>query len=361
MLPMQLLNRVEAVASAAREFPWLGDLTPSSISRWIELELGKLLEASVPQAYDDCHCFAQALNPILHVVSGNTPHAGIQSLIRGILVGAKNRIKLPRQGLPELDQFVRLLPEELRPETSNALRPNWMEEAEAIVVFGSDETVEFFAKHVSPRQRLVTYGHRISLGLILDSFEENIVDGAARDVLVFDQLGCLSPQLYYVAGDSADFARKLAERFKELFQSHSGVAEWTSEIAGTLRSCREEWKFRAATEPGIEVWESPENLDWLVIHDPNPNLISNPLYRTIFVKPLPGDLQKVLSPIRRYISTIGIHPVNLKFANLAARLGAQRVCPIGGMQKPAVTWHHDGGPTLANLVRFVDIEGLPHF
>jgi len=355
---MQLRNRVDAVASAAREFPWLGDLTSSNISRWIELELGSMLDATVPQVYGDYHCFAQPLSPILHVVSGNTPHAGIQSLVRGILVGAKNRVKLPRQGLQELDHFVCLLPEDLRPETSNALHPNWMEEAEAIVVFGSDETVEFFAKHVSPRQRLVAYGHRISLGLILDSFEESVVDGAVRDVLVFDQLGCLSPQLYYVSGDSADFARKLAERFKELFRSNSGVTEWTSEIAGTLRSCREEWKFRAATEPDIEVWESPENLDWLVIHDPNPNLISNPLYRTIFVKPMPANLQNVLSPIRRHVSTIGIHPVNLKFANLAAQLGAQRICPIGGMQKPAVTWHHDGGPTLANLVRFVDIEGL---
>jgi hypothetical protein len=355
---MQLLNRVDTVAAAAREFPWLGDLTPSSIGRWIELELGAMLDANNPQLYGDHHCSAQPLSPILHVVSGNTPHAGIQSLIRGILVGAKNRVKLPRQGLPELDHFVRLLPEELRPETSNALHPSWMEEAEAIVVFGSDETVEFFAKHVSPRQRLVAYGHRISLGLVLGSFEENVIEGAARDVLVFDQLGCLSPQLYYIAGDSADFARKLAERFNELFRSNSAVTEWTFEIAGTLRSCREEWKFRAATEPGIQVWESPENLDWLVIHDPNPDLISNPLYRTIFVKPMPANVQKVLSSIRRHISTIGIHPVNLKFANLATELGAQRVCPIGAMQKPAVTWHHDGGPTLANLVRFVDIEGL---
>jgi hypothetical protein len=355
---MELLKRVEAVASAAREFPWLGNLTACSINRWIELELGAMLDANIPQLYGDHHCRAQPLNPILHVVSGNTPHAGIQSLIRGILVGAKNRVKLPRQGLPEFDHFARLLPEELRPETSNALHPSWMEEAGAIVVFGSDETVEFFAKHVSPRQRLVAYGHRISLGLILDSFDQEVIDGAARDVLVFDQLGCLSPQLYYVADDSAGFAKKLAERFSALFRSNSAIAEWTSEIAGTLRSCREEWKFRAATEPGIQVWESPENLDWLVIHDPNPNLISNPLYRTIFVKPMPADLQSVLSSIGRHISTIGIHPVNLKFANLATNLGAQRVCPIGGMQQPAVTWHQDGIPALANLVRFIDIEGL---
>jgi len=355
---MHLLNRVEAIAFAARGFPWLGDLTPSSIQRWIGLELGTLLDANTPQIYGDHHCSARALSPILHVVSGNTPHAGIQSLTRGILVGGTNRVKLPRQGLPEFDHFVRLLPAELQPETSNSLQAAWMEEAEAIIVFGSDETVEFFAKHVSPRQRLLAYGHKVSLGLVLDSFDANVIEGAVRDVLVFDQLGCLSPQLFYVAGDSAEFAKGLAERFNELFLSDSAVTEWTSEIAGSLRSCREEWKFRAATEPGIQVWESPESLDWLVIHDPNPSLISNPLYRTIFVKPVPAYLQSVLSPIRRQISTIGVHPVKSNTVELATQLGAQRVCPIGRMQKPAVTWHHDGAPTLANLVRFVDVEGL---
>jgi hypothetical protein len=355
---MHLLNRVEAIAFAAREFPWLGDLTPSSIQQWIALELGTLLDANTPQTYGDHHCSARALSPILHVVSGNTPHAGIQSLTRGILVGGKNRVKLPRQGLPEFDHFVRLLPAELQPETSNSLHAAWIEEAEALVVFGSDETVEFFAKHVSPRQRLLAYGHKVSLGLVMGSFDANVIEGAVRDVLVFDQLGCLSPQLFYVAGDSAEFAKGLAERFNELFLSDSAVAEWTSEIAGSLRSCREEWKFRAATEPGIQVWESSESLDWLVIHDPNPGLVSNPLYRTIFVKPVPADLQSVLTPIRRQLSTIGVHPVNSNAVELAIQLGAQRVCPIGRMQKPAVTWHHDGAPTLANLVRFVDIEGL---
>ena len=121
---MQLPNRIEAIASAAREFQWLGHLTPSGMRRWIELELGSLLDANTPRVYGDHHCCAQPLSPILHVVSGNTPHAGIQSLTRGILVGAKNRIKLPRQRLPELDHFVRLLPTALKPEMSNSLHAN---------------------------------------------------------------------------------------------------------------------------------------------------------------------------------------------------------------------------------------------
>ena len=63
-------------------------------------------------------------------------------------------------------------------------------------------------------------------------------------------------------------------------------------------------------------------------------------------------------PIRRHISTVGLHPVNLDSVTFATRLGAQRVCGIGQMQNPPLTWHHDGWPTLASLVRYVDVEGL---
>jgi hypothetical protein len=96
----------------------------------------------------------------------------------------------------------------------------------------------------------------------------------------------------------------------------------------------------------------------MVIHDPSPCLVANPLYRTIFIKPMPSDLGSVLGPIRRHISTVGLHPVNLDSVTFATRLGAQRVCGIGQMQNPPLTWHHDGWPTLASLVRYVDVEGL---
>jgi hypothetical protein len=94
-----------------------------------------------------------------------------------------------------------------------------------------------------------------------------------------------------------------------------------------------------------------------VIHDPAPCLVPNPLYRTIFIKPMPSDLGSVLAPIRRHISTVGLYPLDRDSVELATRLGAQRVCQIGQMQNPPLTWHHDGWPTLASLVRYVDIEG----
>ena len=199
---MKLDDRIEAVAFAAADNPWLGELTAENILGWVELELGRLLQQGLPQEYGHSHCLVRPLSPLLHIVSGNTPQAALQSLIRGVVVGAKNWLKLPRAGLPELHQFSTRLPETLRPELSEHLEPGWVENAEAIVVFGTDETVRRFSRLVLPTQRLLAHGDKTSFGLVWFPIDQDVVDGAAWDVHVFDQLGCLSPQLYYVSGDS---------------------------------------------------------------------------------------------------------------------------------------------------------------
>jgi Acyl-CoA reductase (LuxC) len=354
---MNLDARVGAVVSAAAKFSWLSDLTRENIERWIELELGEYLSSHEPQPYGNQHCLAVPLSPILHIVSGNTPHAGLQSLVRGVIVGATNWMKLPREGLPEVDIFARALPHELRPELASEISPRWMEEAEAIVVFGSDQAVQEFSRRVLPVQRFLAHGHKISLGLIQGDCDPQIAEGIARDVFPFDQMGCLSPQFFFVAGDSVEFASQLAEQLEKR-RRKPGPSQRTSEIAGALRAFREEWKFRAATEPGVFVWESRGNLDWVIIHDPTPGLVANPLHGTIFIKAMPSEPELALAPIRQLISTIGLFPINPESAALAIRCGAQRICPIGQMQHPPLTWHHDGWPTLGSFVRYVDVEGM---
>jgi hypothetical protein len=349
----KIMERAEAVASAAKPLPWLGDLSKEKILAWVELELPGFSK-SAKRKYGEHQVIAKPLSPILHILSGNTPHAALQTLIRGILVGAKNILKLSEDDLPEVREFIQRLPNELRPLVGRVLEPDWFTEAEAVVAFGSDQTVRYFQQRIQPWQRFLPHGHKISFGLIAGSFDQDVVHGAARDVCVFDQLGCLSPQFYLVDEDSQAFAETLAEHLSTLISS---PRSWSKEIAASLRAYREEWKFRAATEPGVMVLESPRSLDWLVIYDPSPALEHNPLHCTVLVKPMPENLEQSLAPIRRHISTIGVHPADTRLTALAIELGAQRVCAIGQMQNPPLNWHHDGWPSLASLIRYVDVEG----
>jgi len=39
------------------------------------------------------------------------------------------------------------------------------------------------------------------------------------------------------------------------------------------------------------------------------------------------------------------------------RWGATRVCPVGRMQNPPLTWRHDGRPPLGEMLVWTDFEG----
>jgi len=351
---MNLQERIETVVRASSGFPWLGQLTVQAVREWIVLELGD--PPLMPQRYGRHQVVAIPYSPILHIVSGNTPHAALQTLIRGILLGGENLIKIPSNGLPEVERFVRLLPKAIQPLIDHRLPDSWLKIAAAIVVFGSDETIATFASRVSPWQRFLPHGNKVSFAIVLGDYPETIALAAARDVHVFDQLGCLSPQFFYIENHPERFSAQLARALESLSRC-SPLPDRAIESAAGIRSFREDWRFRAAMDPRIRLWESRESLEWTVILDPDREFKAGPLHRTIFVQNLPVYPEKPRAPLKHFISTIGIYPMNSETVQLAVRLGAQRVCPIGEMQNPPSTWHHDGWPSLSSLVRFVDIEG----
>jgi hypothetical protein len=85
------------------------------------------------------------------------------------------------------------------------------------------------------------------------------------------------------------------------------------------------------------------------------------LNRFIYVKGV-ADLKTVLEnadSVRGKVSTVGIAAPEEKLNEVAtqlARWGATRICPLGQMQNPPLTWRHDGRPALGDLVTWTDLE-----
>jgi Acyl-CoA reductase (LuxC) len=349
---MKLLERIQAIAVSAQGFPWLGEITPQLLSDWVARELGVEFGMSGWAQHGDRFRRVIPCSPILHVVSGETPHAALQSLMRGILVGAENWIKMPSGDLVEVRSFVESLPKELRPKLSPQLLPDWLEKAAAVVVFGSDRTIQEFASRVQPWQRFVPHGHKISFAIVLGEWTKAEVAAAIQDCAAFDQLGCLSPQFFLVKQRADEFAKQLAAQMESSARIQLSLA-----AAAAIRAFREDWRFRTANDPRAQLWESPANsLDWTVLFDPGETIPSHPLHRTFVVKPFTATLETAIGLLQKHISTIGIYPVVSESIDLAIRFGAQRICPIGRMQKPAIDWHHDGFPSLSSLVRVIDLE-----
>ncbi|MFM8458956.1 MAG: acyl-CoA reductase, partial [Chthoniobacterales bacterium] len=198
---MNTSQRAQAIAKAAEPFcVLLGPTTMDDLLAWLHAELGSSEVLDLWVKYGKSKTKAIAPETILHVVSSNTPHAALQSLIGGLLLGSRNLVKLPRGGMIEVDEFVSGLPEALHAKVENAeeLPSDWLAQANALIVYGSDETIARFRALASPTQVFVGHGHKASLGIVWDDPQFASCEGAARDASLFDQQGCLSPQVFYV-------------------------------------------------------------------------------------------------------------------------------------------------------------------
>ncbi len=353
-------DRAGALAGAAARFPILGKMRAADLLELVRLELGheEILDGFRPYGSH----LSKAIPPltILHVVSGNTPHAALQSLMRGLLLGAHNRLKLPAGGLPEVDAFCSSLPETLAKlvESSTALPEAWLREAEAVIVFGSDETIAHFRGRVPAGIPFQAHGHRVSLGMVFDDPDLASVEAAAGDVSLHDQQGCLSPHNLYVRESGDGFARTYAARLAdamERFNRHTPRRALGMGESAAIADLRASYTFRSANDVRTQIWQSEGSTDWTVIYEEDPWFATSPLNRVVFVKPLPADFSG-LEPVRPWLGAIGIWPATVENAARVSGLGASRICALGRMQYPPVTWHAEGIPNLGSLVRWVDFE-----
>lgn len=356
---MTTATRAQHLAAAAARFPFLGRTTADDLLALVRAELGhaEALDDFVP--YAGHRARAVAVETILHVVSGNTPAAGLQSVIRGLLLGAHNLCKVPSAGLPELAEFCAALSPELaaRVELAGELPDAWLARAGAVIVFGHDATIAHFRTLARPGQRFIAHGHRLSFGVVFDDPSGTSAPLAARDASLFDQQGCLSPHVFYVAGDARAYAARLAEAMAA-FQAREPRARVPLAAANAIRTRREELAFRAAQGEPVALWASADSTAWTVAYDAAPGFPRSPLHRFVFVKPLPADFAAELRAVRPHLSCAGLWPATLAHARRLAPLGVSRLCPLGQMQSPPWTWLQDGAPALAPLVRWIGAEGL---
>ena len=357
---MNTATRATHLAAAAARFPFLGRTTADDLLALVRTELGHAETLDDFQPHGAHLARAVPVERILHIISGNTPAAGLQSLIRGLLLGAHNLCKIPSDGLPEMAAFHAALPPELaaRVEISPTLPDDWLARAGALIVFGSDATIAHFRALAQPGQVFVAHGHALSFGVIFDDPRAESAAGAARDASVFDQQGCLSPHVFYVAGDARGYAARLAEEMQRWQERDPRGAISLSE-ANAIRTLRDETAFRAAQGEPVALHASAGSTAWTVIFDETPGFPRSPLNRCVFVRPLPADLAAELHAVRPHLSCAGIWPATLANARALAACGVSRICAIGQMQSPPWTWLQDGQPALAPLVRWVGCDAWP--
>jgi hypothetical protein len=325
---------------------------------------------------------SMAIGPelIAHITAGNLPNSTFMSIILGLLTRSAQFVKcatgasfLPRMFAhsiydadPKLGACLEIAE---WPGGSVEVENMLFSEADCVTLTGSDETVAALRPRIPAKTRVLSYGQRVSFAYItaevLSGFNvKKTISHAAGDVIAWDQLGCLSPHVLYVehgGGLSAEqFAEKLAEELAER-EITEPRGHLPADEAATIAAKRSFYKVRAANSPDTRLWQSPESTAWTVIYEADPRFQLSSLNRFIYVKAVTDltDLLQGAESVRGKVSTVGLAAGEERAPELAtqlARWGVTRICPLGQMQKPPLTWHHDGRPTLGDLVTWADWE-----
>lgn len=383
MNPLSTQERACLLAQALSGFPQLGEMTQEDLLTLLDAELGSrhALEQFVPYTRGITK-HALAPKNILHICSGNLANPGIMSLTFGLLLGSRNLMKLPRANCAELKRYIESLPPELSVYVTvkKELTDAQIAQADAVIVYGNDETCGKLRRRVGWNQKFITYGHRLSYGIVFhDGINEKTARQIAWDTSVYDQQGCLSPHCIYIqqGGEMSpeQFAGEVADKMQELLiqvstpnngdaagdrvaESYGISFRRSLEEQSDILRLRSSYSFRAANDPRVKIWQSEGNDFWTVIYEEEKQFATSCLNRVLFVKPF-RDIAEIVEATALYrssLSTIGVAPMSQLSAQFARELGALRYCALGSMQRPPLFWLHDGRPNLADLVTWIERE-----
>ena len=350
--------------------------TPENFHALLEQELGHA------RRLDEFIAGATARGPelLVHIAAGNLPNPTLMSLTLGLLTRSAQFVKcasgasfLPRlfaHSIRELDPKLGACLEiaEWRGgnlELENALFAH----ADCVTATGSDGTLEKIRARLPVKIRFLGYGQRVSFGFVArevlrEEEIQKVISAAADDVIAWDQNGCLSPHVIYVeergAVESDEFAKRLAVELAKR-ETTEPRGKISVEEAATIASRRAIYETIAAHRADAKIWSSENSTSWTLVFEHDVKFRFSPLNRFILVKPVP-DLNAVfqgVDEIHGKVSTVGIAAPPEKMQGLAsqfARWGATRICPLGEMQNPPLTWRHDGRPALGDLITWTDFE-----
>jgi len=323
---------------------------------------------------------ATAPELLVHFTAGNLPVPALMSIVLGVLVRSAQFVKcatgaalLPRlfahslyHAEPKLGACLEIAE---WPGADHTLADALFNEADCVTATGSDSTLAAISLRLPANTRLLRYGHRVSFAFVASRVlsglnSRKIVGRAAADVVAWNQLGCLSPHVIYVeegGGLSAElFAAALAE---ELERREAAEPRGTLpvETAAAIASRRSIYEVRAAHSPDTRHWSSRNSTAWTVVYEADPRFQLSCLNHFIYVKGVKNLTEALHSSdsVRGKVSTVGLAAPEDQAQGLAttlARWGVARVCPLGQMQAPPLTWRHDGRPALGDLVTWTDYK-----
>lgn len=356
----RLVNRLRVLARVMRTFLEWRDVKEEDLRKWVQEELGRL------DALEKWQDGGIGVPPktIYHVAAATLPVSLWQTLVCGLVLGAKNYVKLPT-GVDEAAyrKFSDALPKELRDrvEYEDKFSAERVRSVDAVVVLGENRTLAAIRALMEPHQRFVGYGTKFSFlcgGVreVSKSERDAVWRHAARDVLSYGHAGCLAPRGIFLApGEHVDvWCEHFSAALEKDLVSGCGMKISRAE-AIQMQGYRATAYFKSKSVYPAEL--SCRGFTLVVTDCAGMELTDVPLALPVVALSSWDELRQ-LDWAKHKISTVGWMGRRMpKLAEEAWReLGATRFCKAGRMQQPSVFWKHDGDYTLRPFMRWIQRE-----
>jgi hypothetical protein len=291
------------------------------------------------------------------IVAGNVAGAGIHEIAIALIAGARVLIKTASAEPIFFREFARTLAEIDRDCGARIVVRRWsrersdltaalLEECDLVVAYGDETTIE--SLH---RRNVIGFGSRVSGAMIApDGISSSRIDEVAgllvRDVVLFEQLGCLSLHHVYVVSPDGRAARQLAIRMSaalERLTESMPAARIPLHDACAIRGVRERVRWRQIAGEPVELFEG-RGLEWTLIFERRADSFRiSPGFRTVHVSAV-RDLAEFRACIAAVSGRIEAMAVVGEDCEIEARaMAIPYVCAPGEMQSPPIDWRHNGG------------------
>ncbi|MBC7537913.1 MAG: hypothetical protein H7281_03780 [Bacteriovorax sp.] len=321
------------------------------------------------------------LGVLVHVTPNNSPLLGVLGVIEGLLSGNVNVLKLARKD----SSFAAIFYKELCSiDTSKTFKDyiyigkvsssdksylkDFLSIADVVSAWGSEESIKSLREMAPSRARIVEWGHKISFAYVSKataSYEE-MLKKMAFEICNNEQMACSSPQCILLEDASFEelknFSKNLAKALDLVSPTIARVLPGIQETA-ELTVSREQVRLNSMFG-NSEAIISAKN-DWRIYIEDTASLNASPLFRTIWVKPMPKNkIVHNLKPLKVYLQTVGVSANKNEIEELTRTLfqaGVQRVRAIGDMTDSYLGEPHDGVYALERYcqkISYTDSESL---
>ncbi|KXB06311.1 hypothetical protein AKJ52_02320, partial [candidate division MSBL1 archaeon SCGC-AAA382C18] len=265
----------------------------------------------------DVRVHLQPRGRILHVLAGNAPPVGPVSMIKSSLAKNSNVVKFP-SGDPATPIFLALSfrdVDETHPITKSTsvlyydknseIEDKMISLSDGISVWGGQRAILSVREKADHATEIIEFGPRRGMQFVgkevflNDERLEEVAKNAARDLAIYDQNACFSPQVAWVEENADEFCEKLTKEMDKVSEViPKGYASEKAKAGISQEKSISDFM-------GDEVYD-PDSTEWTIIKTDDVERTKNhPLGRTLYVIEV-ENLNEALEYVDESVQTVGV-------------------------------------------------------